>query len=668
MTDPVPGQIFSTPENDKAINSSWERFMAGGAEKEEPQLVRTRVDASWRRCLSAEVDFRRQSASAPMGEDQFELLREQCGELIKAGAPVMALARDFLHETGTVMVLADRRGTVLSLEGDVALEDATQRIHLMPGANWSEFECGTNAIGTALETGDPIQIHANEHFCEGIKRWSCSAAVVRDPCDGGILGAVDVSGLRHSYSRHTMALVVATAARIEHRLAALEMDFRYRLLERSLDRLSTTRDGVIIFDRHGRAIKANADIGDIMRNLGAPREQVSAGLTGMTLGWARGAERPEQLPSWIRPEWLTPVFSGAEKLGAILTVPTRATPTIQFHKPALTEEPRAGSAFANVIGKNPALCAAAERAQRVASSAAPVLLLGESGVGKEVFARALHEASNLAKGPFVALNCGGLSRDLLTSELFGYAEGSFTGARKGGMKGKIEAANGGTLFLDEIGEMPLDLQPLFLRVLEEREVCRIGETNARKVDFRLVAATNRDLRKEVEQGRFRLDLYYRVAVVGVTIPPLRDRVDDIPELAVHFVRQLAARYRIEARALSSGLIDALKLHSWPGNIRELRNVIESLLLTSAGSELVEADLPSEIRQNIMSGAAPGVAPQGVELSAMECAERDAILRMVRACKGNLAAVARELGIAKSTVYIKLRKFGLENQVGGERGN
>jgi transcriptional regulator of acetoin/glycerol metabolism len=636
-----------------------------------PQHVRSTIGESWKRCLGAEVDYQRDQAPSPISQDRFELLREQCGDLIDASTPVMASARDFLHETGTVMVLADPEGTILSLEGDIALEDATQKIHLMPGANWSEFTCGTNAIGTAIETGQPIQIHSNEHFCLGIKKWSCSAAVVRDPCDGSILGAIDVSGLRSSYSRHSMALVVATAARIENRIAQIEMDFRYRLLEKSLDRLpSGNSDGVVIFDRHGRAIKANADVTVIMRDLGAPSEETRQGLPALAFHWDKSASHPERLPPWIRQEWLTPIYGGGERLGAILTIPARFTPLSRLRKepasPARNEVLKSGSSFATIIGKDPALLNAVERTRQVAASAAPVLLLGETGVGKEVFARSLHEASNVAKGPFVALNCGGLSRDLLTSELFGYAEGSFTGARKGGMTGKIEAASGGTLFLDEIGEMPLDVQPLFLRVLEEREVCRIGETRARKVDFRLVAATNRDLRKEVELGRFRMDLFYRVSVIGTTIPPLRDRIDDIPDLAAHFVRQLASRYDMRPRGFSTDLLEALKRHSWPGNIRELRNVMESMLLTSNGTEFTEADLPLEIRTPTPISEITAAKGEFPELTPMECAERDAILRMIRARKGNLAAVARELGIAKSTVYAKLKKFGLESHVDGER--
>ncbi|MFA5120501.1 sigma-54-dependent Fis family transcriptional regulator [Zavarzinia sp.] len=664
MTTGAREELFSAPEDDGVVMTRWEHFLA---ERDLRALasVRNPVGSSWRRCIGADVDHRRDRAPPPVPGDEFESIRQSCLELIDAGAPVMASARHFLQETGTVMVLADPAGLILNLEGDTSLRGATENIHLVPGANWSEFTCGTNAIGTAIETGKPIQIHSNEHFCEGIKQWSCSAAVIRDPCDGSIIGAVDVSGLRKSYSRHSMALVVATAARIENRLAQIEMDIRYRLLERSMDRLAAgSTDAVVVFDRHGRAIKANTDVVAMLRDLGAAREDAAAGLAAMNFDWRRDAPRPSRLRPWFRQEWLTPVHDGAERLGAVMIVPGHHARHAKPRRPA-SEETRSVSAFGRIVGHDPALADTVERARRVAASVAPVLLLGESGVGKEVFARSVHDASKVASGPFVALNCGGLSRDLLTSELFGYAEGSFTGARKGGMRGKIEAADGGTLFLDEIGEMPLDLQPLFLRVLEEREVCRIGETQARKVDFRLVSATNRDLRKEVEAGRFRLDLYYRVSVVGITVPALRDRRSDIPELAEHFVRQLAEKHGTPPVGIAPAVIDRLMHYDWPGNIRELRNVIESMLLTATGPELGLRDLPPDITARVADCLGGGMqSPAG--LSAIERAERDALLAMIRACRGNLTATARRAGLAKSTVYAKIRKFGLDGALTGSR--
>ncbi|HEY9193284.1 MAG TPA: sigma 54-interacting transcriptional regulator, partial [Methyloversatilis sp.] len=283
-------------------------------------------------------------------------------------------------------------------------------------------------------------------------------------------------------------------------------------------------------------------------------------------------------------------------------------------------------------------------------------------------ARCIHESGASKDAPFVALNCGGFSRELLTSELFGYTEGAFTGARQGGAIGKIEAANGGTLFLDEIGEMPLDLQPHFLRVLEEGEVYRLGENKPRKVNFRLIAATNRDLRKEIQSGGFRMDLFYRVAVTSINIPPLRERAEDIPLLGEHYLTLLSQRHGMDVRTLSPRVVKALQQYSWPGNIREFRNVMESMLLTSQDELLTEDDLPAYLGAPVQT--APAAAPEAEPaaaidepvLSNIENAERDVILNAIRKYSGNMTAVAREVGIAKSTLYVKLKRFGIDEKL------
>ncbi|NTV10823.1 MAG: sigma-54-dependent Fis family transcriptional regulator [Zoogloea sp.] len=667
-----PGQMFSRPENDSHVMASWERFLSGNESGSD--ALRRLIDDSWRRCLGARVDPERYQAPPPLAEHSLHSLRDECGELLSASAPVMALARDFLSETGTLMVLTDQTGTILNLEGDTSTRGAAESVHLLAGTNWSEFICGTNAIGTALEIGQPVQIHSAEHFCAGIKRWSCSATVIRDPYDGNIMGVVDVSGLSASYSRQSLALVVTTAGRIENRLAKLELDLRYLLLDGCTSRLSSAgTDGVIVFDRRGRAIKANERASVVMADLGVGgRKGPADELSALSIGWNKGKELPENLPSWVRKEWLEPIVVDGQRIGSILTLPNRrgvaASPSVKSFAPSSAPEPVVKGAFERVVGRAPSLLQAVDRAQQLARSRVPVLLLGETGVGKDVFARSIHESGATKGAPFVALNCGGFSRELLTSELFGYQEGSFTGARRGGMIGKIEAADGGTLFLDEIGEMPIDLQPHFLRVLEEGEVYRLGENKPRKVNFRLIAATNRDLRKEIQAGRFRMDLFYRVAVTSINIPSLRDRAGDIPLLGEHYLRLLAQQHGLAPRVLSPGAIDLLQRYSWPGNIREFRNVMESMMLTSQDIVLTEDALPADMHAALGSISLPvdGGQDSPREMTCLEQAEREAVLRVIKACRGNMTAVARELGIAKSTVYVKLKRFGLEGLVEGLR--
>ncbi|MCQ9373305.1 sigma-54-dependent Fis family transcriptional regulator [Methyloversatilis sp. XJ19-13] len=680
MSSTTSAQLFSEPENDHQVMASWERFLngdEGGAD-----ALRRLIDDSWRRCQGASVDPAIYQAPPPIKENSLHSLQTECSELLTASTPVMASARDFLAETGTVMVLTDQSGTILNLEGDMSTRGAAEDVHLLSGANWSELACGTNAIGTALAVGHAVQIHSAEHYCAGIKRWSCAATVVRDPYDKSILGVVDVSALTESYNRLSLALVLATAGRIENRLAKLELDIRYRLLEECVDRLSSrTTDGVIVFDRRGRAIKSNGRSSAIISDLGIDAAAVDPeGLSSLTLRWNKRKDSPDDLPDWIRREWIEPVIENGEHIGSVLTLPSRRGSMLAGSRrsslPAASGDASDKRGFERIIGQSDALMQAVSRAQQLAKSRVPVLLLGETGVGKDVFARCIHESGTSEGAPFVALNCGGFSRELLSSELFGYAEGAFTGARQGGAIGKIEAASGGTLFLDEIGEMPLDLQPHFLRVLEEGEVYRIGENKPRKVNFRLIAATNRDLRKEIQSGGFRMDLFYRVAVTSINIPSLRDRTDDIALLGEYFLTQLSQRHDMPGRTLSPAVLTVLQQHAWQGNIREFRNVMESMLLMSGNTVLDVSDLPPHVLSPLSSAPSPAAAtvvPAGsvaamtvadvaTPLTGMENAEREVILNAIIKHGGNMTAAAREAGIAKSTLYVKLKRFGIDERL------
>ncbi len=659
-------QIFSHPENDIHIMSTWEKFLSGeacGADS-----VRRLIDDSWRRCQTAHVDPGRNQAPPPLSDDSLHLLFREHDELLTAGTSAMAHARQFLDETGTVMVLTTQDGIVLNLEGDPATSAAAaERIRMMPGSSWSEATVGTNAIGTALAIGQPVQIHSAEHYCAGIKRWTCSATVVRDPYNNAILGAIDVSGLNSTYNRHSLALVVTTASRIESRLARREMELRYRLLEMCVSRLGgATSDGVILLDRRGNPIKVSDKAQAALSSLnasGASSEPIN--LSTLKIPASFKTDPPVTLPSWINREWLQPVVEDGQKLGSILTIPHKATVAarrVSDHAVAKSTCLK-NAAFERVIGKAPKLLEVVECAQRLAKSSVPLLLLGETGVGKDVFARAIHDTSGSRDAPFVALNCGGFSRELLTSELFGYVEGSFTGARRGGMIGKIEAASGGTLFLDEIGEMPLDLQPHFLRVLEDGAIFRLGENKPRNVSFRLVAATNRDLRKEVAEGRFRMDLFYRIAVATINIPPLRERVEDIQLICDFLLDKLAQQHGVFRPVIDAQAMDCLSRAAWPGNIRELRNVLERALLMSPDSVISVDSLPPEVRCAEPIAAARTLIPPEGDLKRLEQVEKEAIVSMIERERGNMTSVARELGIAKSTLYVKLKKFDIAPAAG-----
>lgn len=317
--------------------------------------------------------------------------------------------------------------------------------------------------------------------------------------------------------------------------------------------------------------------------------------------------------------------------------------------------------FAAIIGKSERLTQVISKARVLAEVDTATLLYGETGVGKELFARALHTHGRNRNAPFVALNCGGLPRDLLASELFGYEEGAFTGARRSGMVGKIEAAHGGTLFLDEIAELPLDVQPYLLRALEGGEVYPLGSNKPRQVRFRLISACNRDLRRDVGTQRFRMDLFYRISVTSLHIPPLRERREDLPALVAHFAAAVVHRHGRPPKCFAPEVFEVFKQYAWPGNLRELRNVVEAMVLMSKGNTVDLTTLPTEL-------LAPAPAPcaatssQTRQLGPLCEAERNTIATAIRMHAGNLTLVARDLRISRSTLYIRLKKYGLEREL------
>lgn len=651
---------FPYPLQESQVMNAWERVVCG---MELPaDAVRTVIERSWVRCHSAGVDPATTRAPSPTSHEDFSRLLHRFRDVIDVGVPVMEQVRESLAESGTMMILTDPSGVILKTEGDPATLEAAKDVRLVNGANWDELVCGTNAIGTALSLKEPVQVHATEHFCTGIKPWSCSAVVLRDPAYGEILGVLDVSGLSSRFHRNWLALAMMTAGRIEAELAAREMESRWRLTEAGLQRLSrVSSSAVMLFDRQGRLVKAEAVTSHSRASLGGCGDwSVGRRIEAFDTDSGHGGAA---LPDWLRPEWAQPVMHGGQRLGTVVILPdslrreparrivdTRAT-TFAVGQTSTTLGP--------IIGRGAALRQALEKAKHLADLEVPVLLQGETGVGKEMFARAIHESRQRTTGPFVALNCGGLPRDILASELFGYVDGAFTGAKRSGMIGKIEAARNGTLFLDEIGEMPLELQPYLLRVLEGGELYPLGASQPRNVQFKLIAATNRDLRAEVAAGRFRQDLFYRVSVTTLRIPALRERKEDIAELVEHFNREVSHRHGVPVKRFEAEVIDALERYAWPGNVREMRHVVEGMVMLTNDDTVTAAALPEEIALSVAApGRAPGVSPESAAVRDLDAVERDAISTAIARRQGNLTMVAKDLRISKSTLYLKIDKYGL----------
>lgn len=638
------GSLIPRIGDERVVAVAWERFLQDQAVS--GSGVRGVVLDSWQRCRSGAVDPASRCAPGTSAE-RVRQLHWQNQDLCEAAQPVLDGLRDILRECGTLIMLSDNSGTILQLNGESRARAVGEEINLATGGCWNEEVIGTNAIGTAVATSSPVQIYASEHFCMDVKRWTCAAAPILDPLGRTVLGVVDVSGVKETFHGHTLGLVISAAKQIEGELARRDSVMHGRLFALSADDfVRYASDCLVLFDHRGRIVRT-AGSAQMAREMHGVNLPFVAGCQVPSLNLALPEiDRRRQRPAWLRSEWLHSVRDAEGELGTLLIIPLAARQPATTSLPGKVATSSEGDPFADIIGCSAPLETVKARARRIAPLDLPVLLLGETGAGKELFARALHQAGSKARGPFVAVNCGALTRELLASELFGYAEGAFTGARRGGLPGKFEQADGGTLFLDEIGEMPPDMQPHLLRVLQDGVVVRLGDTRERKVTVRIIAATNRDLLSEVSAGRFREDLFHRLCVVSLKLPSLCERPGDIEAVIAHLNERLGKKYGCGPKVIDPEVMDALLRYRWPGNIRELQNVFEAMFALSDEDRIVPVLLPLHI-------AATPEPAKSVPAGSLEEAERVTVMAAIAGAKGNLSLAARNLGIARSTLYVKL---------------
>ena len=574
---------------------------------------------------------------------------QQQRELACHARPVMEFLFEQMRDTDSLVILADAQGMLLEAMGDAHFANRAQRVALRPGANWHEQWRGTNAIGTALADATPVVVHAGEHYLDRNGFLTCTAAPITGP-DGRTLGVLDVSGDHRGDHRHALALVRLAVRTVEQKLFDTRHASHLRLrLHLQPEGIGSVAEGLLALSDDGWLLGSNA-AGLAM--LGLSRADVGATTVSQVLqldtptlmawcsqpaGAPRTVRRHDGSVLWLRAE------GGRHVLRTTLRGPGAALPPVQPRTDALAE----------LDTGDPAMRTAVERARRTLDKPIAWLLLGASGVGKEVFARALHASGTRRDGPFVAVNCAALPESLIEAELFGYRAGAFTGASREGTVGRIREAHGGTLLLDEIGDMPLSLQARLLRVLQDREVTPLGGGKPVAVDFRLICATHRNLRREIEAGRFREDLYYRLNGLSLQLPALRER-QDMPHLVARMLREIEPDRELQ---LAPEVALAMSRYRWPGNLRQLHSALRTAcaLLGDHEARIDWWHLPDDLADELR-----GIAAEPDELPAdpidLKALSAGAVSQALQACAGNLSEAARRLGISRNTLYRRTRQL------------
>lgn len=605
------------------------------------------IERSWRRCLANGVNANSPSNTEVITAQELALKREQNRQLLSLATPEMETLSEQIAHTRNIVILTDDQGVILNSLGGHHLLREEQRIALSPGASWHEDHRGTNAIGTVLVEQSAMTVQGAEHYMAYHHSLSCSAVPIFG-AKNQLIATLDVSNDSNTSQQHTLALVKMSAQMIENRLflASHKSDIVLHFHARP-EFIGTLWEGVAMFTETGQLVATNRS-GQFQLSLNSQNSQ--------SIDFDNIFDTP--LASLLKQ------MIGADKLIVPLRLNNGARIYVKvetLHKkpqqPAVAphEIKRASAANLDLLNSGDTKIARAiQQVKQVLSRDIPILIQGETGVGKELFARAIHEASPQHKGPWIAVNCAALPEGLIEAELFGYEEGAFTGAKRKGSAGKIEQADGGTLFLDEIGDMPLALQARLLRVLQERKVTPLGSTKSIPVNFALVSATNQKLKEKVQSGEFRSDLYYRLNGLSVALPALRDRSDLQALIEVILQVEQAAEVKIAPEVMA-----IFRSHTWPGNIRQLHNVLRTALALAGGFTISELHLTQDFMDEI-SDTSIESKPQLKLVATTPVALHDLAEEAIRAAMqqhaGNVSAVARQLGISRNTLYRKMKSM------------
>lgn len=649
----LPSSIFPNLNKRNLIDDrerllkAWERFMSGESKKDleviaaENQLIRSFIVESWER--SKQFSLNPLAPGSSKNYSSFDL-KQLCANdpILPIAEPVISQLNRELFGSEYVLFLSNKDGVILHVSGSKSMIGRVgNESNAVPGAVWSEQWAGTNAIGTSLALKRPIQLFSAEHFTLGCHEWVCNAVPILDPFTGEVISVLDITTEYKDINETSLTLAMWGAASIE-KLISMEYFRAKEMIHRIFaDAASKWKDSLIyLIDLNGNLIVANNFA--LKHNIDKSIFQTKMFTQSVDQNeW----EMELVIQDCIYQAYVRNIFWRQKNIAKLVVLNPKKSKTV------IERGNKAKYSFSNIIGEDPAFRQVIKLAKKAASSDANILITGESGTGKELLASAIHQLSKRGNKPFIAVNCGAFPKELIASELFGYAPGAFTGADPKGKKGKFELANEGTLFLDEIGETTLDFQVQLLRAIQEQEITPVGGNEKKNIDVRIIAATNRDLDEEMNKGTFRNDLYYRIKVFEIKLPPLRERKKDIPLLCNYFIEKHSAKCGKGPFYMSDDALRILEEYDWPGNIRELENAIIFAVHVSDCVMIKPEDLPEEIISAVQSGK------QG--LTPVEQSELNWILEVLERTNMNFTKAAKELGMNRSTIYRKLKKYGYD---------
>lgn len=597
----------------------------------------------------------------PISQEELASRREELSRELKIIKKYMNYLYNFTRGSGYLLSFIDKENYILEVLGEEYLENEfAEKFSYYPGIKWTEEKVGNNASELALIRGKPVQVVGAQHYCKVFHDWGCSAAPVRNE-EGDIFGVLKISGLSGTVNSDTLGMVVTCARAINNQLKLKNLNKKLQQkneMEKAI--VSSISEGLLYVDKDGiiKFInKTGAEILNVDRE-----EAINKHVTEIVdfrpviLDVLESGEGYEDKEFYLKSDGELLHFIKTTKVlrdkeGNIRGVVDSFKEIKRIKKMVnnLTGA-QAQFDFDDIKGRSSKIKECKKKAELAAEVDSNVIIQGETGVGKELFAQAIHRESRRKDGPFVALNCAALSPQLIESELFGYVEGAFTGAKKGGRPGKFELANGGTILLDEIAEIPLNMQAKLLRVLQEKQIIRIGGNEYIPVDVRVICATNKNLLKEIENGNFRQDLYYRLNVLNLHIPPLRERKGDIILLAQNFLERISQRLNKNIKGFTEAAKNYLKNYDWPGNVRELENIIEKVA-NYCEKDYIDYKLMTKLHETKETEFASNRdLTSNDKIIPLEDKKKAYIKEVVDRCDNNISRAAELLEVSRRTVY------------------